>query len=74
MHAKQVFLDGKNIAGNENISGILIIQKDWRNGLQIRDVSTSRMGMHGRDVTATYADIRVITFSGIIDRMNENSL
>lgn len=74
MHAKHVFLDEKNIAGNENISGILIIQKDWRNGLQIRDVSTSRMGMHGRDVTATYADVRVITFSGIIDRMNGNSL
>lgn len=43
MHAKQVFLDGKNIAGNENISGILVTQKDWRNGLQVRDIATSRM-------------------------------
>lgn len=66
MIAKHIFFDGKNILGTSEM-GILFTQKDWRNNLSVRDVSVSREGGHGRDVTATFAEIRTITLSGIID-------
>lgn len=73
MQAKEIYLDNKNILGDGTL-GIYWTNRDWRNNLQVRDVSTPREGGHGRDVSATFAEFRVITLAGYIDRMtNENN-
>ena len=67
MEAKQFKLDGQDIL-LDGVSGIYYTQKEWRNNLQTSDLGNDRAWWHGRDVSPTFARIRIITLEGYIDR------
>ncbi len=68
MDAKQIKLDGSDIL-KDWVSGIYYVQKEWRNNLQVSDLANDRSGWHGRDVSPTFARVRIITLEGLIDRL-----
>lgn len=61
-------INGVNILGSS--LGILYTSKNWRNSKSSRDVSTNNEWAHGRAVSKTLIDKRVVSFEGIIDRLS----
>jgi hypothetical protein len=61
-------IDGVDIISDGSI-WILYTAKNWRNSKTSRDVSTNNEGTHGRSVSKTLVDKRIVSFEGIIDRM-----
>lgn len=71
MEAVQIKIDGKDVL-RDGMSGIYYTQKEWRNWLQVSDASNSKASMHGREVSETRAEVRVIPLAGIIDRIGND--
>lgn len=61
-------IDGVDILGDGSL-GIYYTAKNWRNSKSSRDTSTNNEGAHGRSVSKTLVDKRVVSFEGYIDRM-----
>lgn len=60
---KNIFINGKNVRGN----GIFFESVNWTE-LSVSDASRDLVGLHARIVSPTYARVRIITLSGLIDR------
>lgn len=60
---KNIFIDGKNVL----INGVYFESVNWRE-LGVSDQSRDVVGTHSRIVSPTYARVRIITLTGLVDR------
>ena len=67
-----VKIDGVDILGDGSL-GIYYTSKNWRNSKSSRDTSTNNEGAHGRSVSKTLVDKRVVSFEWFIDRMGSTT-
>lgn len=68
MDLQNAKIDGVNILWDGSL-GIYYTAKNWRNSKSSRDTSTNNEGTHGRSVSKTLVDKRVVSFEWYIDRM-----
>ncbi len=65
-------IDGIDILWDGSL-GIYYTNKNWRNSKSLRDNSSNNQASHGRTVSRTLSDKRVISFEWWIDRMWNDS-